>query len=89
MAIFFFGVPFPIIVLTAGVIGFFGGRAGVPAFQVGGGHGAAEGGKQVADAETLLGEELPEHAPPDRGAGAAGLRGLPCAVARARSPRSS
>jgi chromate transporter len=64
VAIFFFGVPFPIIVLTAGVIGFFGGRAGVPAFQVGGGHGAAKDGKQVADAEALLGEELPEHARP-------------------------
>ncbi len=64
IAIFFFGVPFPIIVLTAGVIGFFGGRAGVPAFQVGGGHGAAKDGKQVADAEALLGEELPEHARP-------------------------
>ncbi|MBL0405872.1 chromate efflux transporter [Microvirga aerilata] len=64
IAIFFFGVPFPIIVLTAGVIGFFGGRAGVPAFQVGGGHGAAKDGKQVADAEALLGEDLPEHARP-------------------------
>ena len=64
IAIFFFGVPFPIIVLTAGIIGFFGGRAGVPAFQVGGGHGPAKDGKQVADADALLGEELPEHARP-------------------------
>jgi chromate transporter len=64
IAIFFFGVPFPIIVLTAGVIGFFGGRAGVPAFQVGGGHGPSKDGKQVADADALLGEELPEHARP-------------------------
>src|SRR5829696_7130010 len=64
VAIFFFGVPFPIIVLTAGFIGFIGGRAGVPAFQVGGGHGAAKDGKQVADHEALLGEELPEHARP-------------------------
>jgi chromate transporter len=64
VAIFFFGVPFPIIVLTAGVIGFIGGRAGMPAFQVGGGHGAAKDGKQVADHEALLGEELPDHARP-------------------------
>jgi chromate transporter len=64
IAIFFFGVPFPIIVLTAGVIGFFGGRAGVPAFQVGGGHGPAKGGRQVADADALLGEDLPDHARP-------------------------
>jgi chromate transporter len=67
VAIFFFAVPFPIIVLTAGIIGFFGGRAGVPAFQVGGGHGPATGGKEVADAETLLGEELPDHARPTVG----------------------
>jgi chromate transporter len=64
VAIFFFGVPFPIIVLTAGIIGFFGGRADVPAFQVGSGHGAAKEGKQVADVDALLGEELPEHARP-------------------------
>jgi chromate transporter len=64
VAIFFFGVPFPIIVLTAGVIGFIGGRVGMPAFQVGGGHGAAKDAKQVADADALLGEELPEHARP-------------------------
>jgi chromate transporter len=64
IAIFFFGVPFPLIVLTAGIIGFIGGWAGVPAFQVGGGHGPSKDGKQVADAEALLGEELPEHARP-------------------------
>src|SRR5215211_4228873 len=64
VAIFFFSVPFPIIVLTAGIIGFFAGRAGVPAFQVGGGHGAAKGDKEIADADALLGEELPEHARP-------------------------
>jgi chromate transporter len=64
VSIFFFGVPFPIIVLTAGVIGFFGGRAGMPAFQVGDGHGSSKDGKQVADADALLGEELPEHARP-------------------------
>jgi chromate transporter len=64
--IFFVGVPFPIIVLAAGLIGFFGGRAGVAAFQVGGGHGAAKGAI-VEDADTLLGEELPAHANPTVG----------------------
>ncbi len=63
VGIFFFGVPFPVIVLTAALIGFVGGRAGMPAFQVGGGHGPAKG-RQVADADTLLGEDLPEHARP-------------------------
>ena len=64
--IFFVGVPFPIIVLAAGLIGFVGGRAGVAAFQVGGGHGAAKGAI-VNDADTLLGEELPSHANPTIG----------------------
>ncbi|MDF0540712.1 chromate efflux transporter [Sphingobium sp. H39-3-25] len=66
LLIFFVGVPFPIIVLGAGLIGFFGGRAGVDAFQVGGGHAAAKG-RIVADADTLLGEELPAHAVPTIG----------------------
>jgi chromate transporter len=59
--IFFFGIPFPLIVLGAGLIGWLGGRAGLAAFRVGGGHGAAKGAI-VADADTLLGEELPDHA---------------------------
>jgi chromate transporter len=57
VAIFAFGVPFPVIVLAAGLIGFVGARAGAAAFQARSGHGAA-GGPHVADAETLLGEEL-------------------------------
>ncbi|CAN5313118.1 chromate efflux transporter [soil metagenome] len=61
--IFFCGVPFPIIILGAGGIGYFGGRGGVSAFSVGGGHGAGKG-EVVADADTLLGEELPAHATP-------------------------
>ncbi len=59
--IFFFGIPFPLIVLGAGLIGWLGGRAGLAAFRVGGGHGGA-GGTIVADADTLLGAELPDHA---------------------------
>src|SRR4051794_14226151 len=41
--IFAFAVPFPFIVLGAGVIGYFGGRAGRPEFQIGGGHAAEAG----------------------------------------------
>ena len=52
----FFGVPFPIIILAAGVIGYLTARAGSRAFAPGGGHGA-RGGVHVSDAETLLGEE--------------------------------
>ncbi len=64
LALFFYDVPFPIIILIAGLIGYFGGRAGVPAFLTGGGHGKV-GDKQVADADSLLGEETPEHAKPN------------------------
>src|SRR5438876_1205376 len=39
VAIFFSHVPFPLIVLAAGVIGFVGARAGSAAFIVGEGHG--------------------------------------------------
>jgi chromate transporter len=64
--IFFLGVPFPLIVLAAGMLGYVGGRAGLTAFQVGGGHAAAKG-SIVEDADTLLGEELPAHARVSRG----------------------
>ncbi|SFZ84412.1 chromate transporter [Devosia enhydra] len=60
VAIFGFAVPFPLIILIAGLIGFFGARAGLPAFLGGGGHGKV-GKVQVDDADTLLGEESPDH----------------------------
>ena len=60
LAIFAFGVPFPVIILTAALVGFVGARAGLAAFQGGGGHGKM-GGTQVADADTLLGEGTPDH----------------------------
>ena len=63
IAIFVAGVPFPLIVLGAGLIGFAGAQAGLAAFQVGGGHGKT-GGKEVPDAESALGETMPEHAKP-------------------------
>jgi chromate transporter len=63
LGIFFFGVPFPLIVLAAGLIGFAAARSGSTAFQVGGGHGSAKAGPD----ESLLGEELPEHARPTAG----------------------
>ncbi|WMT92749.1 chromate efflux transporter [Pelagibacterium sp. H642] len=66
VAIFGFAVPFPLIILMAGVIGFFGARAGLPAFHGGGGHGKV-GKVQVDDADTLLGEESPDHTQVNRG----------------------
>jgi chromate transporter len=64
LLIYLVSVPFPAIVLGAGIIGYWGGRSGISGFRVGGGHGAS-GGAAVADADTLLGEELPDHARPD------------------------
>lgn len=66
VAIFFFALPFPLIILAAALLGFFGGRAGHPAFKGGGGHGAA-GGVIVPDADTALGEHVPDHARPGLG----------------------
>ena len=42
VAIFALKVPFPFIVLAAGVIGYFGGRLAPAKFAVGGGHAAAD-----------------------------------------------
>ena len=64
-AIFFSGVPFPIIVLAAGIIGFTAARLGSSAFTVGGGHGPA--GQTDAGGESLLGDELPDHVRPTIG----------------------
>jgi chromate transporter len=52
VAIFAFGVPFPLIVLAAGLVGWAGGRRGWPAFRAAG-HGKGGGG--LADADSLLG----------------------------------
>ncbi len=59
VAIFAFDAPFPVIVLTAGLIGYLGSRTGLRAFAPGGGHGSV-GGSHVEDADTLLGEEMAE-----------------------------
>src|SRR6266403_2131583 len=60
IAIFFFNVPFPIIIITAGVIGYIGASIGRPEFAAVP-HG---GGKNVAAVDSLFGDELPEHVRP-------------------------
>ncbi len=60
VAIFFFNVPFPIIIITAGVIGYIGAKSGRPEFAALG-HG---GGKNAAAIDSMLGEELPDHVRP-------------------------
>lgn len=57
VGIFFLAVPFPLIILTAAVVGFIGARAGFAAFQPGGGHGKT-GTTEIRDADTLLGEVM-------------------------------
>lgn len=66
VAIFFLDAPFPVIVLSAALAGYIGGRMGLPAFKGGGGHGST-GGDVVHDRDTALGEGLPAHARPDLG----------------------
>jgi chromate transporter len=61
VAIFLFGVPFPLIVLAAGAVGYAGGRLGAAAFRGGGGHGP-----QMPD-DSLLGDSIPDHAVPKLG----------------------
>jgi chromate transporter len=60
VAIFFFSVPFPIIIIAAGLIGYIGAKAGRPEFA------AVEhgGGKNAAAIDGMLGEELPDHVRP-------------------------
>jgi chromate transporter len=60
VAIFFFNVPFPVIIIAAAVIGYVGARSGRPEFA------AVEhgGGKNTAAVDSMLGDELPEHVRP-------------------------
>ncbi len=65
IGIYFFDVPFPLIVLAAGLVGFAGTWAGSTAFKAGGSHG---GGKDLTGRDdSLLGDRLPDHARPDAG----------------------
>jgi len=62
VGIFFFNVPFPIIIVGAALIGFLGARSGLPGFRGKSGHGDGQKDRSVVD--SLLGGELPEHARP-------------------------
>jgi chromate transporter len=59
VAIFFFHVPFPLIILTAGAIGFFGGKMRRDKFLVVRGHGNAKAESVLDDASPV-----PDHARP-------------------------
>jgi chromate transporter len=60
LALFLFHLPFPLVILAAGIGGWLAGRAGMAAFAGGGGHGPS--GTGLHDAESALGTELPDHA---------------------------
>src|SRR5207247_6278656 len=62
IGIFFFDVPFPIIVFGAGLIGFAAASMGVTAFTTDAGHGVGKDKAAVLD--DMLGEGIPEHARP-------------------------
>ena len=82
VAIFFFNVPFPLIILAAGLIGFFGARAGRPRLLPAA--ATAERRQERRRRSTACSaNELPDHARPSVGAVAADRRGLARAVARA------
>ena len=62
VAIFFFDVPFPLIILAAGLIGLAGGRAGLAASPAGG-----HSGRDRHDVRCRIGagRRTPAHARPD------------------------
>lgn len=62
-AIFLLNVPFPIIVFVAGAMGWIAGRRGWSVIRAGKGHSAAK--EPLADVDSLLGEQLPDHARPN------------------------
>jgi chromate transporter len=62
VGIFFFNVPFPIIVFGAAIIGFVAASMGFAGFEANSGHGAAKDKPALVD--DMLGEGIPEHARP-------------------------
>ena len=58
VAIFFFNVPFPAIIFSAGVIGYFGARFGRPEFAASIGH---QDTKSKGVVDSLMDEQRPEH----------------------------
>jgi chromate transporter len=60
VAIFFFAIPFPVIIIAAGVVGFVGARLGRPEFAA-----IEHGGKNAAVIDSMLGEAIPDHVRPN------------------------
>jgi chromate transporter len=65
IGIFFFAVPFPVIIAVAAAIGFAGNAAGLEWFRASGGHGpAGKGGEGPAAIDQAFAREIPEHVRP-------------------------
>jgi chromate transporter len=63
--IFAFGVPFPLIVLSAGLIGYIGRAAGLQWFKSGGGHDPGKGDSgEPALIDAMFARSAPEHVRP-------------------------
>ena len=62
VAIFLFGVPFPLLIIAAGLVGYAGSRTGSRLFQAANHSGG--GGDVLADGDSALGDETPAHARP-------------------------
>ena len=62
LAIYFFGVPFPVVVLAAGLIGYIGGKLDWSGFDVNVLHGAS---KSQAVIDAVLDSQQPEHTKPN------------------------
>jgi len=67
VGIFFFNVPFPIIVFGAALIGLLGAASRAKAFQVAVTHGSNSNKGNDALVDSLLGESQPEHTRPTLG----------------------
>ena len=61
LALFLLHLPFPLVILAAGIGGWLTQRAGSTAFAGGGGHGPGGAG-MLDDKDSALGAELPDHA---------------------------
>lgn len=66
LALFLFKMPFPLVILLAGLIGYAGGRSGSSLFHGSVGHGKSTKAG-LDDADSVLGEHVPEHARPNLG----------------------
>ncbi|MGF6307272.1 chromate transporter [Bradyrhizobium sp. i1.8.4] len=60
VAIFFFAVPFPLIIGAAAIVGFVGARLGRPEFAA-----IEHGGKNSAAIDSMLGDGVPDHIRPN------------------------